>query len=128
MKIFQLCLSLSIRYDKKVLPLPYIVFLASTGAHEDFHFSILYNPFLLFLIFKNFFFLEPHLWHIDVPRLGVESELQLPASTKATATQTLSCVCDLQHSSRQRRILNPSSQIDSIPEQGQGSNLYPHGY
>ena len=24
-------------------------------------------------------FLGPHLWHLEVPRLGVESELQLPA-------------------------------------------------
>ena len=26
-------------------------------------------------------------WHMEVPRLGVESELQLPAYTTATATQ-----------------------------------------
>ena len=38
---------------------------------------------------KNFFFyifIEPHPWHIEVPRLGVESELKLPAYTTATAT------------------------------------------
>ena len=33
-----------------------------------------------------FFFLGPHLWYMEVPRLGVESELLLPASTTATAT------------------------------------------
>ena len=33
-----------------------------------------------------FVFLGPHLWHLEVPRLGVESELQLPACTTATAT------------------------------------------
>ena len=32
-------------------------------------------------------FLELHLQHMEVPRLGVESELQLPAYTTATATQ-----------------------------------------
>ena len=42
---------------------------------------------------------------MEVPRLGVESELQLPAYT--TATRDPSHVCDLHHSSRQRRILNP---------------------
>ena len=26
-----------------------------------------------------FFFLRPHLWHMEFPRLGVESELQLPS-------------------------------------------------
>ena len=30
-------------------------------------------------------FLRPHLLHTEVPRLGVESELQLPAYTTATA-------------------------------------------
>ena len=32
------------------------------------------------------FFLGPHLWHMEVPSLGVESELQLPAYATATAT------------------------------------------
>ena len=33
-----------------------------------------------------FVFLRPHLLHMEVPRLGVRSELQLPAYTTATAT------------------------------------------
>ena len=33
------------------------------------------------------FFLGLHPWHMEVPRLEVESELQLPAHTTATATQ-----------------------------------------
>ena len=33
---------------------------------------------------------------MEVPRLGVQLELQLPAYTAATATQDLSAVCDLQ--------------------------------
>ena len=40
-------------------------------------------------------------------RLGVESELQLLSYIIATATQDPSCICDLHHSSRQSRILNP---------------------
>ena len=47
---------------------------------------------------------------MDVPRLGVESELQLLACTTATATQDLSRVWDLRHSSQQCWILNPLSQ------------------
>ena len=35
-------------------------------------------------------FLGSHLWHMEVPRLGVKSELQLPAYTTATATPDLS--------------------------------------
>ena len=47
---------------------------------------------------------------MDVPRLGVGSELQLPAYTTATATRDPRCVCDLHGSSRQRQILNPLSE------------------
>ena len=54
-------------------------------------------------------FLEPDPWRMEVPRPGVQSELQLPVYTTATAVRILSCICDLQHSSRQRRILNPLS-------------------
>ena len=44
---------------------------------------------------------------MEVPRLGVQSELQPLAYTTATATRDLSRVCNLHHSSGQRRILNP---------------------
>ena len=43
-------------------------------------------------------------------RLGVQSELQLPSYTTATATQDLSQVCNLHHSSQQHHILNPLSE------------------
>ena len=39
-------------------------------------------------------------------RLGVESELRLPAYTTATAAWNLSPVCDLYHSSGQHQIFN----------------------
>ena len=64
------------------------------------------TAFLLLL----YLFLGPHPQHLEVPRLGMESELQLPAYTTATATWDLSRVCDLHHSSRQRWILNPLSE------------------
>ena len=47
---------------------------------------------------------------MEVPRPGVESELQLLAYATATATSDLSCVCDLHHSSWQCWILNPLSE------------------
>ena len=55
-------------------------------------------------------FLGPHLWHVEVPRLGVQSELQLPAYTTDTARWDLSLVFDLHHSSLQRCIFNPLSE------------------
>ena len=48
----------------------------------------------------------PQLWHMEVPRLGVESELQLAAHATATATATP----DLSLGLWQRRILNPLSE------------------
>ena len=52
----------------------------------------------LFLFF--FFFLDLHMWHMEIPNLGVKSELQLPGYTTATATTTWdpSHACDLYHS------------------------------
>ena len=44
---------------------------------------------------------------MEVPRVGVESELQLPAYTTATATWDLSHVCNLHHSSWPCWFLNP---------------------
>ena len=52
-------------------------------------------------------FLGLHLWHMQVPRLGAELELQLPAYTTATAMWDLSSICDLHQSSWQCRVLNP---------------------
>jgi len=47
-----------------------------------------------------FFFLGLHLWDIKVPKLGVESELQLPACATATAMPDPSLVWELHHSSQ----------------------------
>ena len=49
------------------------------------------------------------MWHMEVPGLEVELELQLPAYTTAAATRDLSPICDLLQSSQQCRILNPQS-------------------
>ena len=44
-----------------------------------FHKKILSKKKFLFVL------LGPHLWHLEVPRLGVQSELQPPAYATATA-------------------------------------------
>ena len=64
----------------------------------------------IYFSFFFFFFLGPPLRHMEVPRLGVESELQLPATATATATPDLSHVCDPHHSSQQHQAPNPLSE------------------
>ena len=46
---------------------------------------------------------------MEVPRLGLQVELQLLVYTTATTMQDPSCVYDLHYSSQQRWILNPHS-------------------
>ena len=43
-----------------------------------------------------------HLWHMEVPGLGIKLELQLQAYATAPAMLDLSHICDIHH-----RILNP---------------------
>ena len=71
--------------------------------------AVVINAGFFFFFFVLLTFLGPLLQHIEVPRLGVESELQPLAYARATATQDPSHVCDLHHSSQQRQILNPLS-------------------
>ena len=55
----------------------------------------------MFLLFRA------ALQHIEVPKLGVKSKLQLPAYTTATATPDPSHDFDLRDSSQECWILNP---------------------
>ena len=59
--------------------------------------------FMLCFVLFCFVFL-PQVWHMEVPRLGAESELQPTAYATATAMSDQSTVCDLCHSSRQCQI------------------------
>ena len=56
---------------------------------------------------KHHFFFFFALWG---PWVGIKSKLQLPAYTIAMATQDLSHIFDLHHSSQQCWILNPLSE------------------
>ena len=91
-------------------------------------------------IWRRFFFvfLGPHPLHMEVPRLGVELELQLPPFAIAIATQNLSLICNLHHSSWQHRIINPLSEakdrtcilmdtsqvVTTEPQQGTPLSIY----
>ena len=55
-----------------------------------------------FFFFPCFLGLNPG--HMEVPKLGVESEIQRPAYNTATAMWDLSCVWDLHYSSWQCQI------------------------
>ena len=78
-----------------------------TVLHVAVQLSQHHLPKILFFFFVILPFLGPLLQHVEVPRLGVELELQPPAYNTAPATRDLNHVCDLHHSSQQRRILNP---------------------
>ena len=47
---------------------------------------------------------------MEVPKLALKSELQLPPYTTAMATPNPSHLCDLHHSLQQYQILNPLSE------------------
>ena len=53
---------------------------------------------------------------LEVPRLGAESELQLPTCTTATAAPDLSPSCSLYCSLRQGWILNPLSETKDLTQ------------
>ena len=88
------------------------------------------DGFLCVIQFISFFLFGPHLQHMEVPRLGVELELQLPNYTTATATLDPSCTNDLYHSLQQCRILNPLSEARDrtriLMETNQVLNLLSH--
>jgi len=65
---------------------------------------------LSFSFFISFTFLGPHLQHTEVPRLGVQSELQLLTYTTVTAMPDPNRICDLHHNSRWCQILNSLSE------------------
>ena len=62
----------------------------------------------IYFLFFIFCFSVLRSWHVEAPRLGVDSELQLPAY--AAAMQDPSRVCNLHHSPQQCWILNPLSE------------------
>ena len=83
-----------------------IVFCVLFG-YKFLHSYLTRGLFLFFsFLFLCFVFLVPHPQHMEVPSLGVESELQLLAYTTATVTPDSNLV---RHSSWQRWILNSLS-------------------
>ena len=115
--IFSVCVFLSF-IVQFFLPLPRVSLSLSVSSFSSFFppphspLSTLNSILLHFILFQ--FILGPHLQHVEIPRLGVESELQLPAYAIATAMWDPSHVCDLHHGSGQ------------CCKQGQELNPHPH--
>ena len=57
--------------------------------------------------FLFFFFIGLPSWYMEVPRVVVKLELQMPAYSTAIVRWDPSWFCDLHHSSQHHRILNP---------------------
>ena len=67
-------------------------------------YALFYSPSDHFFFFFHFM---PAVKHMEVPRLGIKSELQLQAYVTDTVMPDPSHVCDLCHSLWQHEILNP---------------------
>ena len=83
------------------------------NTNSNYFKCFFFQTILAFFPSKTFFFFylcraAPKAY--EVPRLGVESELQLPAYPTATATRDPSHVCHLHLSSWHHWILNPLSE------------------
>ena len=75
----------------------------------------MYIPHIYFEInilcfFNIFLFLQLHLWHMEVPKPGIEWELQLLAHLTARVMPDLILICDLHCSLWQHQILNTLSE------------------
>ena len=82
MPVPHLCLGGCIRMDLKIC-----------------FFNFLKNIYLFIHLFMFFCFSGPYPQHMEIPRLGIKSELQPRPYATATATQDLSCDCNLHHRS-----------------------------
>ena len=72
--------------------------------------GLVLQPPFFFFFFLLFFFLAEACGISNARHQIGESELQLPGYSTATATWSLSYICNLHYSSRQHRIINPLSE------------------
>ena len=80
-------------------------FLPNAKGKERLQLNLLLSPLPFFLLVSNSAY-----GSMEVPRLGVKLELQLPVYAIATAMPDLSCICGPRCSLQQHLILNPLSE------------------
>ena len=99
--------SISEKYFLQLLHI-YQYLLASVNSIAFKYLNLYYYTYNIFFFFFFFFFflrfLELLPWHMDVPRLGVELELQSLAYARATATQG------------SQPFLQPTPQLTATPD------------
>lgn len=84
------------KFEEKNMKIHIIFIIYNTNKNTFSCHLVKLKPNILSIFwFILFFLLWLYLWHIEVPRLGVASELQLSAYSTATATWDPSCICDL---------------------------------
>ena len=64
----------------------------------------------MFSFLNFFFFLWPHQWHKEVPRLEVKIRAAAASLHHSYSHTDPSHVCDLHHSSQQHWVFNPLSE------------------
>ena len=95
-------MSISLSICRYISPKHFSSILCSLHAliHQTTWFQILIKSFLGV-------FLGPHLWHMEVPGLGIELELQLPAYTKPQQCQIWATSATSTTAHDHTRIFNP---------------------
>ena len=105
--------------EEKLLYCISLVFLGLTPLSQVYFHFYIFLDLSCYFFFPLLFFLRLHLQHMEVPGLGVESELQLPAHATATATPSWSRIGRLRHSFRQGHILDPLIEARDPPASSQ---------
>ena len=99
----------------EVLAYSFAYFIGLSSRHLCLFFFFSLSFFLPSFLSFFFCFLGPYLWHMEIPRLWLKSELQLPACATATATRDPSHICDLHHSSQQHCSLTHRARSGTKP-------------
>ena len=109
--LFQLLIFVCIHSLPRILF--FFPFVCSITSFKDKFKSYLFKVFCFFVFF--FAFSGPHPWHMQVPRLGVESELQLQAYTTAMAMPDPSHIYDLHKAHSNTRSLTHQARPGNKP-------------
>ena len=89
----------------------HVIYLRSPRSFWQWEGKSNHSEYVLNILFFFFSYVGLHLLHMEVPRLGVKSEVQLQAYTTATAMGDPSRICNLCCTLQQGGIPNPLSEV-----------------